>query len=79
MISGEDPSLGRCSRIKGTGNFFSISLLAVSIQYKKLTAELSRYDAFGVLKYKPRGHNCLSLKGLLLDKYDQGPCNAEEN
>lgn len=58
---------------------FSISLLAVSIQYKKLMAELSRYGAFGVLKYKPRGHNCLSLKGLLLNKYDQGPCNAEEN
>lgn len=79
MIFGEDPSLGGCSWIKGTGNFFSISLLAVSIRYKKLMAELSRNGAFEVLKYKPRGHICLSLKGLLLHKYDQGPCNAEEN
>lgn len=79
MIFGEDPNLGHFSWIKGTGNFFSISLLAASIQYKKLIAELSRNGAFGVLKCKPRGLICLSLKGLLLHKHDQGPLNAEEN
>lgn len=29
MVFGEDLSLVHCSQIKGTGNFFSISLLAV--------------------------------------------------
>lgn len=79
MIFGEHSSFGHFSWIKGTGNFYSISLLAPSIQYKKLMVKVSRNGAFEVLKYKPRGHICLSLKGLLLHKYDQGPFNAEEN
>lgn len=71
--------MGIVLKLRKLVNFFSISLLAVSIQYKKLMAELSRNGAFGVLKYKQTGHNCLSLKGLLVHKYDWGPCNAEEN